>query len=116
MSKPARSRLSRAKLSRSKLAKPKLVRSKPVKLPVSSSLRPKFPPKQESMFRETLELLNHCRIPYVVSGAFALQVQDRKSTRLNSSHRTISYAVFCLKKKKKKKNDNNSDMSMMMIQ
>src|SRR5437867_6867935 len=25
--------------------------------------------------------------------------QDRKSTRLNSSHRTISYAVFCLKKK-----------------
>src|SRR5437867_10507647 len=29
--------------------------------------------------------------------------RDRKSTRLNSSHRTISYAVFCLKKKKKKK-------------
>src|SRR5437867_7756355 len=29
---------------------------------------------------------------------------DRKSTRLNSSHRTISYAVFCLKKKKKKSN------------
>src|SRR5689334_23839144 len=28
--------------------------------------------------------------------------QDRKSTRLNSSHSSISYAVFCLKKKKKK--------------
>src|SRR5437867_4810031 len=28
--------------------------------------------------------------------------RDRKSTRLNSSHRTISYAVFCLKKKKDK--------------
>src|SRR5436189_2982432 len=28
---------------------------------------------------------------------------DRESTRLNSSHRCISYAVFCLKKKKKKK-------------
>src|SRR5438876_5468574 len=28
--------------------------------------------------------------------------QDRKSTRLNSSHPSISYAVFCLKKKKKK--------------
>src|SRR5437762_7030992 len=28
---------------------------------------------------------------------------DRKSTRLNSGHRCISYAVFCLKKKKKKK-------------
>src|SRR5207248_10460657 len=33
--------------------------------------------------------------------------QDRKSTRLNSSHRTISYAVFCLKKKKKKKHTPN---------
>src|SRR5437867_6913895 len=31
---------------------------------------------------------------------------DRKSTRLNSSHRTISYAVFCLKKKKNNKNQN----------
>src|SRR5437868_11466701 len=30
---------------------------------------------------------------------------DRKSTRLNSSHVSISYAVFCLKKKKKKKNN-----------
>src|SRR5690348_17766880 len=32
--------------------------------------------------------------------------QDRKSTRLNSSHPSISYAVFCLKKKKKKKKNN----------
>src|SRR5207253_9625630 len=31
------------------------------------------------------------------------QREDRKSTRLNSSHVAISYAVFCLKKKKKKK-------------
>src|SRR5690242_20793190 len=31
---------------------------------------------------------------------------DRKSTRLNSSHMSISYAVFCLKKKKKKKKKN----------
>src|SRR5688572_31864663 len=30
---------------------------------------------------------------------------DRKSTRLNSSHSQISYAVFCLKKKKKNKNN-----------
>src|SRR5207248_3423711 len=35
-------------------------------------------------------------------------VGDRKSTRLNSSHRTISYAVFCLKKKKKKKTKTKS--------
>src|SRR5207248_11784255 len=39
----------------------------------------------------------------IAFGAFVLRQQDRKSTRLNSSHRTISYAVFCLKKKKKKK-------------
>src|SRR5437763_5306277 len=31
-----------------------------------------------------------------------LEAEDRKSTRLNSSHRCISYAVFCLKKKKTK--------------
>src|SRR6267154_4982983 len=34
---------------------------------------------------------------------------DRKSTRLNSSHPSISYAVFCLKKKKKKQKHNNSN-------
>src|SRR5256886_12322423 len=33
-----------------------------------------------------------------------LRERDRKSTRLNSSHSQISYAVFCLKKKKKKQN------------
>src|SRR5437879_10885060 len=35
-----------------------------------------------------------------VNVAFSRGVIDRKSTRLNSSHRCISYAVFCLKKKK----------------
>src|SRR5258708_18676948 len=34
------------------------------------------------------------------SGRFAEPATDRKSTRLNSSHQIISYAVFCLKKKK----------------
>src|SRR2546427_5855585 len=33
-------------------------------------------------------------------------IRDRKSTRLNSSHSQISYAVFCLKKKKKQNRDN----------
>src|SRR6266478_6993741 len=33
---------------------------------------------------------------------------DRKSTRLNSSHSQISYAVFCLKKKKKNAEENNN--------
>src|SRR2546430_9155271 len=38
----------------------------------------------------------------------ALGFRDRKSTRLNSSHSQISYAVFCLKKKKKKHNTNSA--------
>src|SRR5258708_28640973 len=37
------------------------------------------------------------------SGARAAAQGDRKSTRLNSSHQIISYAVFCLKKKKSKR-------------
>src|SRR5438034_6908967 len=38
----------------------------------------------------------------------ARDLSDRKSTRLNSSHTVISYAVFCLKKKKKKKITRNA--------
>src|SRR2546427_5054666 len=58
----------------------------------------------------------HCEgEPRLTGGASALDARlkgrlaallksgDRKSTRLNSSHSQISYAVFCLKKKKKKK-------------
>src|SRR5437762_3684432 len=39
--------------------------------------------------------------PLEFSSRKTVQPADRKSTRLNSSHRCISYAVFCLKKKKK---------------
>src|SRR5215217_8320498 len=39
------------------------------------------------------------------SGPSRWSPRDRKSTRLNSSHANISYAVFCLKKKKKKYNN-----------
>src|SRR5438034_11108024 len=41
-------------------------------------------------------------IPMVRAKLGAACKRDRKSTRLNSSHTVISYAVFCLKKKKKK--------------
>src|SRR5207248_11104083 len=40
------------------------------------------------------------RVQRELLGRPGLHPGDRKSTRLNSSHRTISYAVFCLKKKK----------------
>src|SRR3712207_2508219 len=58
-----------------------------------------------------IDIVNHCAndvlatgarpllfLDYVASGK--LDPEDRKSTRLNSSHANISYAVFCLKKKK----------------
>src|SRR5436309_4009511 len=45
------------------------------------------------------EIAVFCLGPAAEHGDFT----DRKSTRLNSSHVKISYAVFCLKKKKKKK-------------
>src|SRR5207302_6224833 len=43
------------------------------------------------------------RVPIISLGCFVLR--DRKSTRLNSSHVKISYAVFCLKKKKRHKDE-----------
>lgn len=44
-----------------------------VALPVSSSVAPNFPPEQRALFCEVLEHMNRARVPYVVSGAFALQ-------------------------------------------
>src|SRR5579863_10574195 len=41
-----------------------------------------------------------CPVPPTLPGPPTLARLDRKSTRLNSSHPSISYAVFCLKKKK----------------
>src|SRR5437867_9369322 len=50
---------------------------------------------------EFVEILNRSSAPIDISGFKKLVLRrDRKSTRLNSTHRTISYAVFCLKKKK----------------
>src|SRR5256886_7640212 len=42
----------------------------------------------------------HANLGISLPGTFEEPVADRKSTRLNSSHSQISYAVFCLKKKK----------------
>src|SRR2546426_3656067 len=48
-----------------------------------------------------LVFLRHGRITAISAASIPLTL-DRKSTRLNSSHLVISYAVFCLKKKKKR--------------
>src|SRR5437868_12899620 len=66
-------------------------------LPISAHVQrppiftPSFPVFLETVFPLRCSLTRGCT------------VLDRKSTRLNSSHVSISYAVFCLKKKKKKK-------------
>src|SRR5207248_9847154 len=79
---------------------------------LSRCARPRFP---FGVPRELLQLLLPAGVAeyHLMSGAREERAElaahqsrtekDRKSTRLNSSHRTISYAVFCLKKKKKKK-------------
>src|SRR3989449_9433400 len=53
--------------------------------------RRRYEERFRALFREGREL-----------GELRTDLEDRKSTRLNSSHGYISYAVFCLKKKKKK--------------
>src|SRR5690606_41222974 len=50
-------------------------------------------------------VIGHLSLP----GSVGVGIVDRKSTRLNSSHVKISYAVFCLKKKKKRTNADRSN-------
>src|SRR5256885_6748804 len=54
-------------------------------------------------FSLPLEVMSHCHevSELVATDGRRQTSEDRKSTRLNSSHLVISYAVFCLKKKKK---------------
>src|SRR3712207_7982103 len=54
-----------------------------------------------SLFRPSLDLMSRARVARQTRDATPEPAPDRKSTRLNSSHANISYAVFCLKKKKK---------------
>src|SRR5258708_23831630 len=56
------------------------------------------------------ELVKHASNSFLAMKSWRHALQDRKSTRLNSSHQIISYAVFCLKKKKKISNDTLLDL------
>src|SRR5437773_8631633 len=53
--------------------------------------------------RDKTTIWSGAQIQQALGRAYSIDRLDRKSTRLNSSHITISYAVFCLKKKKQKK-------------
>src|SRR5438034_7291971 len=68
------------------------------------SIEESRPPRASSFVKISRVLLEQRR----QNGAANKRVGDRKSTRLNSSHTVISYAVFCLKKKKKKKKEQQS--------
>src|SRR3712207_8435647 len=85
--------------------------------PYTTLFRSNFIYSQPTQEEKKVELLSHKVEIGENSGKFIGQVHnrinnnvdyvtiiDRKSTRLNSSHANISYAVFCLKKKKKNKN------------
>src|SRR3712207_8673707 len=54
----------------------------------------------EGVEREGVEVVREYEVAYQYCPDARNQDRDRKSTRLNSSHANISYAVFCLKKKK----------------
>src|SRR5207244_5168924 len=60
-------------------------------------------PDPEKLLEGTGKGVRHVKLQSVA--------EDRKSTRLNSSHQIISYAVFCLKKKKYKKKRQNKRMN-----
>src|SRR5437867_7682269 len=70
-------------------------------------LMPRRPPRSTlfpytTLFRSrswAAERWSWCTTITTSRGSRSTAARDRKSTRLNSSHRTISYAVFCLKKK-----------------
>src|SRR2546422_4638931 len=60
-------------------------------------------PRGHGVVQEREQRVAQLELYLVVQPPHHAEPQDRKSTRLNSSHGYISYAVFCLKKKKKKK-------------
>src|SRR5438034_8816571 len=72
-----------------------LFRSPLLKVPAAQAAKPRFfTPAEFALVDEMSDMI----IPTDAQS-------DRKSTRLNSSHTVISYAVFCLKKKKKNKGE-----------
>src|SRR5256885_13134834 len=76
-----------------------------IRRPPRSTLFPyttlfRSPGKAREGMRQALQPFGAGLLVHVLHAAAGLQDLDRKSTRLNSSHLVISYAVFCLKKKK----------------
>src|SRR5690242_20753075 len=62
-----------------------------------------FKRKTSSLYYSILNQLSDLKLEKGTADFRLMSRRDRKSTRLNSSHMSISYAVFCLKKKKQNK-------------
>src|SRR5438034_3491782 len=71
-----------------------------------ATIRPQLQAGQDTGW-DLMVITNGIFFDQVKRNGWIIQL-DRKSTRLNSSHTVISYAVFCLKKKKKKNNNINT--------
>src|SRR2546422_8370478 len=84
--------------------------------PYTTLFRSSAPPPAPCRMRATINMPRLPVAPHKADEAVKITMQkikkflDRKSTRLNSSHGYISYAVFCLKKKKKKTHDTEHRM------
>src|SRR2546427_9319577 len=87
--------------SRSDVTEPSLAVNEPFSTAIRTGVRGGT--KYVSSFRKRSWARRRDDVPNR-STAMRPYFRDRKSTRLNSSHSQISYAVFCLKKKKKTKN------------
>src|SRR5439155_26385028 len=79
-------------------AAPRLQQLEHPRRPAFAGRRGPLLANREGMGHELLGDLGFLLVPGVAHFAGAALAQDRKSTRLNSSHVAISYAVFCLKK------------------
>src|SRR4051794_41616472 len=81
--------------------------------------QPRVPALRDALLAVDAPALPRARGQARIGGDLAAVVeaaeQDRKSTRLNSSHPSISYAVFCLKKKKKSMPANGDRRSNTVI-
>src|SRR2546430_9972034 len=72
-----------------------------IRRPPRSTLFPYTTLFRSLVWNAELSKDNTIRLKVENQGTGHIQISDRKSTRLNSSHSQISYAVFCLKKKNK---------------
>src|SRR2546429_4674010 len=84
--------------------------------PYTTLFRSQFPQAERTLQRAIAMDSGSYTAHYFLGQLYRQLGKDRKSTRLNSSHGYISYAVFCLKKKKKYIKDNLGSVNTNLAQ